>query len=115
MVVPNPDPRYNPMDPEDESCVRGPEEPSSVRDLDFNDIARQIQKLVNERGVIDSSKQYPRAIYNKYGDQIEVLFSEEESYAQWKNSQITLIRSQKTDEVIGVTICGISKLLEKDD
>ena len=79
-------------------------------EFSFDDVAKQIQKLVDERGGLPPV-QYPRAVYNKYGDQIEVLFSDEESYAQWKNSQITLIRSQKTDEVIGVTICGVSKLL----
>lgn len=81
--------------------------------MDLHDLAQQIEKLAEERDQTTPFK-YPRAVYNKYGDQIEVLFSDEESYAEWKNSQITLIRSQRTNEIIGVEICGVLGLVSEE-
>lgn len=48
------------------------------------------------------------AWYNATGDILEVYLSDEMSYAKWLNPQVTVLLCQKTDEVVGFQIWGLS-------
>lgn len=49
----------------------------------------------------------PQAWYNVEGDIIEAIWKREEHYAEWINHQVTILRSFKTKEVIGVQVWAL--------
>ncbi len=48
------------------------------------------------------------AWYNATGDILEVYLSDEMSYAKWLNPQVSVLLSEKTDDVVGFQIWGLS-------
>ena len=54
----------------------------------------------------------PKPHYSKAGDCLFLFFKDEEYYATGFTDSVDLFKSEETDEVIGVQIHGISKLLE---
>lgn len=52
---------------------------------------------------------FPLVSYDPDGDSIEVLLTNESYYAQWRGD-VTVYRSQETDEVVGVLIEGARAL-----
>ena len=53
----------------------------------------------------------PGAYYCKDGDLLEALWSPESYYAVWLNERVTLLKDQKTNEVVGCQITGLSVVL----
>ncbi len=74
-----------------------------------------LMKFIELIRKLPHSPHRPNAFYNKDGDMIEVYLSNDTvSYGKWLCPQITLLLCQETDEIIGVNIYGIKRLLEKD-
>lgn len=83
-------------------------EEAHERSTDFLEFMESVKKL--ERPPFK-----PNAIHNEDGDMIEVYLSDETiSYKKWLCPQISLLLCQETDEIIGVNIHGVKRLLEKD-
>jgi len=62
----------------------------------------------------------PDVFYNKEGDILEVRFVDPDKiqnghYAEWLNPHITLLRDQRTKEVIGVEIWGMKHVMKEDE
>lgn len=55
----------------------------------------------------------PVAIYDKDGDCVEFLTSNESFYAKRMDDLVTVYYSQETDEIIGSLIKGVSKYISK--
>lgn len=56
----------------------------------------------------------PQVWFNKDGDEIEVYLSDEANYGHWLTPQLCLHLSQETNEIVGLTISGVSKLISQD-
>ena len=54
----------------------------------------------------------PNATYNKGGDMIEVYLSDRSYYAKWLCPGISVLLDSETDEVIGVEITGVKRLIQ---
>lgn len=64
-------------------------------------------------GVKSGAKFRPQAVYDRDGDCIEFLVSNESFYAERIDTLVTVYRSQRTDEIVGSLIKGVSKILRK--
>ena len=73
-----------------------------IKDIDFELLGEQL----NLTGF------NPKPHYSKAGDCLSLFFKNEEYYAEGLTKLVDLFKSEKTGEVIGVQIHGISKLLE---
>ena len=52
----------------------------------------------------------PFVMYNEHGDMLEILWSPEAHYADWKNHRLTLLRSHKDkNKIVGITITGFRR------
>lgn len=52
----------------------------------------------------------PSVWYNETGDQLEVLWSDEAYFAQWKNEYLTLLRSVDDEKkIIGIEITNFRR------
>lgn len=56
----------------------------------------------------------PLAYYNADGDKIDVLLTDEETFAKWLCPGITVYLSHDTHDIVGVEICGIKKLINRE-
>ena len=57
----------------------------------------------------------PNWWYNKDGDQIEIMWSDEGYVGKWLNHQVTLLYSQEDrNRLVGVIIEGVKKGMERD-
>lgn len=72
------------------------------------DFSRQVLE-----GAKPGMKVRPQAVYDRDGDCIEFLVSNESFYAERIDTLVTVYRSQRTDEVIGSLSMGVSKMLRK--
>lgn len=57
----------------------------------------------------------PHVWYNTDGDMIEVYWKKDNSYGVWINHNLTLLKSQDTDEVVGVLIEDVSRFIGKNE
>lgn len=57
----------------------------------------------------------PNAFYNRDGDQIEIYLSDEDCYAHWLCPGVVVHLSHDTEEVVGVTIEGIKRMVQHKD
>lgn len=49
------------------------------------------------------------AFYNEAGDIIDVIWKDCSYYAKWLNHQVTLLKEQGTDEIVGVQIWALDE------
>jgi hypothetical protein len=54
----------------------------------------------------------PKPHYSEAGDCLSFFFKDEEYYAEGFTESVDLFKSEKTDEVIGIQIHGVSKLVK---
>lgn len=55
----------------------------------------------------------PKPVYNEFMDAVDVFWKDTGYYSHWLTPEVTLHKTIKGDEIIGVQICGISRLLPK--
>ena len=65
--------------------------------------------------LVPSGEFVPYAYYNKDMDAIEVYFKDNSCYTQPLNKVMNLYLDQETDEIVGVNILNISKLLNSQN
>ena len=65
---------------------------------------RAMDKLLKEAA---STPFKPIAWYNTAGDLIEAMWEDCSYYAQWLNPQVTLLKKQGTDQVVGVQVWAL--------
>ena len=53
----------------------------------------------------------PFVFYNSAGNCLEVFLSDKDYYAKWLNPNLTVYLAEGTDEVVGLVITGISRLI----
>ena len=57
----------------------------------------------------------PNAWYNEPGDQIEVwIDTEHPTYNKWLCPGVSLALTQEGNEIAGITICGIKRIIKRD-
>jgi len=56
---------------------------------------------------------HPHARFSVNGDQLEVYLSDVATHTHWLNPQIKLHISEETNEIVGLTISGISGIIEQ--
>lgn len=78
----------------------------------IQETATELVEFVGMTGKLPRPPHRPNAFYNKEGDMIQVCLSDEAGYGKWLCPQITVLLSQETDEIIGIEIQGIKRLLE---
>ena len=54
----------------------------------------------------------PTAWYNPHGNMIECYISEAPSRTRWLNPQLEIMLSEDSDEIVGFTIHGITRMIE---
>ena len=57
----------------------------------------------------------PSAFYNKDGNILRVILSEEDSYAHWVCPGIELMLSFETHEIVGIIISDVTNLIEEEE
>ena len=57
----------------------------------------------------------PLSWYNRDGDEIEVLWSDESYYAQWLNPSVTVLIGQESGKVVGVYVGRVRELIMEDE
>lgn len=73
------------------------------------------QQLLNEMiTLVPSGSFVPYAYYNEDMDSIQVYFKDEDSYTQPLNKWLELHLSHDTDEVVGVNVLNIKKVLKHE-
>jgi len=68
-----------------------------------------MEKLLKEASKKPREPFRPYAHYNEDGDLIEAAWDDCDYYAVWLNPQLTLLRKDGTDEVIGVQIWALDE------
>lgn len=54
-----------------------------------------------------------RPIYNEVMDSVDVFWKDDFYYSRWISAEVSLHKAIGSNEVIGVQICGISRLLPR--
>lgn len=55
----------------------------------------------------------PKPIYNEFMDAVDVFWKDVGYYSHWLTPEVTLHKAIGTDEIVGVQVCGISRLVPK--
>ena len=61
--------------------------------------------------MVSSEPFKPHAFYNKDGDMMEVYFKNDSCYTKTLNGDIEVHLSQENDEVVGLNILNVKKLM----
>ena len=69
-------------------------------------VKKDLEKLIREAA---KHPFRPVAWYNKDGDIVEAVWKDCSYYAEWLNPQITLLRSSRTKEIVGVEIWALDE------
>jgi hypothetical protein len=69
-------------------------------------LGRLLKRIAKEHG---KTKFKPGYFYNTEGDQIEVYLENVNYYAQWVNHDVTILRAQNDDRIVGLEVHGVKK------
>lgn len=100
-----------------ETVIMGANGQLTTLDQDAKDsitICTSKQFLEEMLKLVPSGPFVPYAYYNEDMDSIQVYFKDENSYTQPLNKWLELHLSHDTDEVVGVNILNIRKVLKND-
>jgi hypothetical protein len=56
---------------------------------------------------------HPNTHYDEDGDMVEVFLNNESYYAIWLNPQLTVFVSHETDEIVGMSIHGVKRMMQE--
>lgn len=107
--------KYN--NPLKETVIMGANGQLTTLDQDAKDsitICTSKQFLEEMLKLVPSGPFVPYAYYNEDMDSIQVYFKDEDSYTQPLNKWLELHLSHDTDEIVGVNVLNVRKVLKHD-